>query len=289
MTSHEGWLDGLVLSPDGSTLAVADYHAQAIKLWNVASRRQIGILPIPTGGHVGLAISPDGTLIASGGDDKKVRLWDLNKRKELAVHVCDSTRPGVSISSDNRFLSTTTNGGLTVWSIVSGQEIQLINGDPQLVTMAVFSPQDELLATSSTDDKVNLWNINDGTKVISIPSKTPGKLTFSPDGRFIAVSTQDQSASIIDLDQRKTIGRLYGLSRDIMAFSPDSKTLVSGGDDGSVKLWNIATGQTALTLHHVGPVTGVSFSNDGTMMATSGADGTVKLWPAATIEEADGL
>jgi WD40 repeat protein len=57
--------------------------------------------------------------------------------------------------------------------------------------------------------------------------------------------------------------------------------------DTQVRLWNIATGQITLTLHHQGPATGISFSNDGSIMATSGADGTVKLWSAPSLKEID--
>ena len=72
-----------------------------------------------------------------------------------------------------------------------------------------------------------------------------------------------------------------------MAFTPDSETLASVSWDSTIKLWNVASGETALTLHHLGPVTGVSFSDDGMLMATSGADATVRLWRAASLSQAD--
>ena len=73
-----------------------------------------------------------------------------------------------------------------------------------------------------------------------------------------------------------------------MAFTPDSNTLASASIDSTVKLWNVATGQIALTLQHLGPATGVTFSSDGRLMATSGADATARLWSAASLSEADG-
>ena len=290
---HDGWVSAVALSPDGSILASSDYHAHLVRLWNVHSGHSMGSLPVDTGDHQFLAISPDGKSLASAGG-KVVRLWDLNTRREK---VLSRGLPFncVAFSSDSKTLAAAGETeraatGLKFWNVTSGREIEMIRGDTDSIHRVEFSPRGRWLLTTATDGKGSLWDTNTGSEVPLYRAEVYiNCVAFSGDGQLVAFGKDDGSIALVDINQPEDVRRLQGHVGSVasVAFDPDGKTLASTGRDGTTRFWNIASGQTALTVRHLGPVADVTFSSDGSLMATCGADGTARLWPAASLSEAD--
>jgi len=292
LTSHAGWVSGVALSPDGRTLASSDYHTSfAVKLWDVPSRRLMTNFPGPTGSSCRLTFSPDGKILASGGDDGIVRLWDLTAQRMTATKRCAFSIRALVFSHDGAILAAAGNG-LSAWQVSSGQEIPLLKGDTQGIRRVAFSARREWLATTSQNGKVTIWNAADGKERTSFQDEERAQvssLAISGDDRFVALGRGDGVVTLFDVAKGKDPQRLKGHTDWIpsVVFSPDSRTLASASLDGTVRLWNVATGQASIAIKHVGPITDVCFSNDGTLMATCGADATVRLWHAPSFAEID--
>lgn len=154
------------------------------------------------------------------------------------------------------------------------------------ITCVAFSPDGDILATSSDDRTVKLWHVATEQETVTFNGHTAEVLSvaFSPDGKTIASGSVDRTARLWSVTTRKEIATLTG-HHDIVgsvAFSPDGQALATGSWDGTAKLWEVAAGKELATLTgHMGPVKAVAFAPDGKTLATGSVDNTIKLWDVA--------
>lgn len=150
-----------------------------------------------------------------------------------------------------------------------------------------ISPDGHLIASTSRDKVVKLWDRKTGLKIRTLVGHREWvtSAAFSPDGQTILSCSDDRTVRLWEVATGKRIRTLTG-HRDFVngvAFSPDGKMAVSGSKDNTVKLWNVQTGREIRTLvGHRGWVLAVAFSPDGKSVLSGGVDATMKLWDVTT-------
>ena len=238
-----------------------------------------------------LAFSPDSKTLATGSDDKTVKLWDVNTRQELATLGHANSVNSVAFSPDSKTLATGRDDNtLKLWDVNARQDLATLKGHTQAVLSVAFSTDGKNLATGSVDNKVKLWDVSARKELATLTGHTGWvvSVAFSPNGKTLASGSHDATVKLWDVSTRKELATLKGhfYSVSSVAFSPDGKTLATGSKDHTVKLWDVGSRKELATLKgHTKEVLSVAFSPDGKTLATGSEDHTVKLWDVSTRQE----
>jgi len=247
-------------------------------------------------GHSGevnsVAVSRDNKTIASGSDDKTVKLWPLNGGKEIRTFKGHSDWVySVAISGNGDFLvSGSKDNSIKVWNLKTGKEVLNLKGHKDLINSVAVSEDNQKIISGSYDNTIKFWNLKNGQLIRTFTGHYGPVLSvaFNPKNDTIISSSVDKTIKIWNEKTGKEIRSLKGHLSDVnsVALSPDGQLLASVSDDKTVKVWNVNTGRELRTFTgHTADINSVSFSPNGKILATGSDDKTIKLWNLMTGEK----
>ncbi len=247
-------------SPDGKLLSTTGTSRKA-RLWDVQTGRFLG--SFRSHQHQfrhasdkvrisSVAFSPDGNILATGGTDNQVYVWEIRKDElyligEKLAAFTEHTKPVTSVvfSPDGKTLaSSSQDKTIQLWDIDSYTHSKTLTGHEAEVTAVVYAFYGSGLASGSEDGTIRLWNALTGELLLP-PIEGAGQVTSlasSPDSNMLASgSVEDNAVHIWDAKTGKRLHTFTGHTQRVNAvvFSPDGEYLTSVSSDGTVLLWDL--------------------------------------------------
>jgi len=301
LTGHDGAVRSVAFSADGKTLASGSFDKTA-KVWDVATGQKLATLRGHGDAHVGganpmpginsVTFAADGKILATGGLDGTVKLWDVAAKKELRTLTGHSNRVlSISMAPDGKTLASgSEDRSLRIWEIATGNLKSTLLGHVGAIEAVAFDADGTTLVSGATDGTIKLWDAAEGREITTLRmGNDVVSVALSRDRKSLAAGQGSGAVTLWYLGE-KAERRVLGGHRAAVysaAFSPDSKTLATASLDGTVRLWDVATSRrlASLDAHEKGAWT-LAFSPDGKLLATGGEDRAVKLWDVAKVKEA---
>jgi WD40 repeat protein/serine/threonine protein kinase len=234
-------------SRDGRRLAVVSARSeqQKVKVWDIATAKEICTFQNQSKGDLCVAFSPDGRHVATAGFDFTVRVWDAT----------------------------------------TGAEVQTLQDHDWPIHGVAFSPDGRQLASCSADSTVRIWDWTTERESRVLEPRHAARVAnvaFSRDGKLVASASWDRTVKVWNTSTRQLLHDLHdspGAAAQCVAFGPDQR-LAWGSTDGTVKVWHPSALEPHVLRGHTSWVQGVDFSPDGNWIASASLDGTVKVWTA---------
>lgn len=248
---------------------------------------------------LGLAVSPNGQILASGGNDNFIVLWDVasgQARQILADHAAPLN--GLAFSQDSGQLAALdTNETIHVWDATSGQRVDFYHIHHGGIQAVATTPDGRYLLSGGMEWAVYLWEISNRAAArllnrLAGHQQRVRAVAFSGDGMIVV--SGDQSGELrlwnrCDATSRTLRRHKGGIAA--LACSPDQRHLVSAGDDGLLCVWDLHNDVPTLVLRgHTNCVGCCAFSPASVpsqgeprtpqWIASGSMDRTVRLWDA---------
>ena len=231
---------------------------------------------------IAVAISPDGTWLATASRDATARIWAADGRLQAVLTGHVNQVNAVAISPDGTWLATASfDSTARIWA-ADGTPGATLTAYGSSVSVVAISPDGTWLATADTDGTVRIW-ATDGTLRATLTGHTDWveALAISPDGTWLATASRDGTARIWAADgtPRATLTGDTDWLRAV-AISPDGTWLATTSFDGTARIWAANGTPRAVVTGLEGGLNAVAISPDGTWFVAASTDGIAQTWDA---------
>ncbi len=278
---------GIAISNTGAYWAASSRNGE-VRIWDSGGQMLHRVWQAHSDLIWSLAFNPDSTLLATGGFDGTIKLWEVASGALLWSGRHPGDVFGVSFAPDGSLIVSSGGNAVILWDVKRGTQVQVLP-HPNVVISVAWSPDGRLIASGDVEGHIRLWAVI-GTEpavcalVLAAHKKQVNVLVFSPDGRTLASGSSDGTVKLWESPSgllRETLtGYIDRVTR--MAWSPHGRLLAGGDFEKAIWLWDVEQGKYRSALRgHTDAVTSLAFTSDSRSLI-SGGDSTLRVWDVAS-------
>ena len=288
---HTHWVTAVAAAPDGRHLVSASGD-NTLRVWDLATGEMRRTFEGHTASVEAVAVTADGRHVVSGSLDHTVRVWDLATGKtKTTLEGHSELVTAVALTPDDRYVVSGSNdNSLRVWNLMTGETIRTFQGHSLGVNAVAVTPDGHRVVSGSSDNTLRVWDLETGENKSVFHGHTGSvtALAVTPDGCRVVSGSWDQRLLVWNLtaQERKRIELQADTERvTAVATMPNDHHFISGFVDNTLRVRDLATGETIKTLQgHTEWVVALAVTFDGRRVVSGSWDHTLRVWNLASGE-----
>lgn len=282
---HEGRIESIVLTPDGTKMASQTFRGD-IRIWDTATGKELTPIRDPEANAYRLAISPDGKFFAQGKTNGQIKIYAVSNGAHLSTHECGQKAiTAIAFSPDGKFLAAgTVDGMVGVWAVPTWKQQSLFKASSLLLNGVVFTPDSKELISGGREGLIKVWDPLSGQELRVLPLKLAiYRMALIPGGNNIVSSNTNSGTKIWNFVTGQIVAEANVDLPQSLSCSPDGNLIASGHFDPIVRLWNAKSGALLTEIKtHGRLISSLAFTPDSKGLFTGSADKTLNF---RTVEE----
>ncbi|RDB24259.1 Polyadenylation factor subunit 2 [Hypsizygus marmoreus] len=282
-------------TPEGRRVLTGSTSGE-FTLWNGLTFNFETILQAHDTAICTLAFTHSGAYLASADKSGIIKYFEPNMNNLTAWQGSTSREAirGISFSPDDRrFATASDDSSVRIWSFQESRVESVLTGHGWDVKCVEWHPTKGLLVSGSKDNQIKFWDPRTGTVLSTLHQhkNTIQALSWSPNGNMVASASRDQTVRVFDIRAMKEYRLLKGHKKEVcsVTWHPVHPLLVSGGSEGAILHWDLATPEptftqpvspprATLSQAHDSNVWSLAFHPLGHLLVSASNDHTTRFW-----------
>lgn len=272
-----------------SNLMIYGFWDGTIKVANLETGKEFAPLKLEFRSTwiCGVAVTPDGKRLVSGSLDNTLKIWKLNKEKEIfnqAGHAA-GVNALLIIPNGKQVISGSGDNTLKVWDWQTGEKTLTLNIKffPIVIKALAVTPDGQQVIAGLSDKSIRVWNWQTGEEFFTLKdlASRVKTLAVTPDGKQVIASLSNKTIKAWNYQTGKEIFTLKCpvTSVKAIAITPDGKQMIYNSWDNTIKVWDLEQRKELFSLiGHTKKIESVMVTSDGKWVISASRDKTIKVW-----------